>query len=148
MWTIYILVLFLFAAAYEDLRTGIVDHLYQLSVPIIIFGIAFAFYSNTPLINIKTNVTVAIIVFIVNYGMYVISNLLGRNGWGGADVVILSALTFGFGLYISIIMLISVFMSTIYTIIKSIFKKEKILKTETRFLPFVFVASLITAFLI
>lgn len=146
MYIICIAMIFLFIAAYEDFKTGIVKHLYQLSIPIIIFGLAFAFYSNTIFINIKTNITTAIIVFIVNYTMYFVSNLVGRGGWGGADVIILSSLTFGFGMYIAVIMIIAI--STIYTIIKSFYKKEKILKTETRFLPFVFIASLITIFLI
>ena len=144
----YILLICLFIAAFEDFKTGIVEHLYYLSIPIVICGLLYAYYCNTVFINIKTNIIVAIIVFVVNYAMYFFSNLLHRGGWGGADVIILSSLTFGFGMYISIIMLIAIFMSTIYTIAKAIFKKEKILKTETRFLPFVFVACLITFFLI
>ena len=87
--------------------------------------------------------SIALIIFILHYVLYFISAVTNRDGWGGADVMILASLTCGFGIYTLFIILISSFTAYIYTIIKSIYKKEKITKTTTKFIPFIFISTII-----
>ena len=135
-------------ASYQDFKTGLVENLYPLSIGISITGLLFSFFTNVLLINIQTNIIIAIIIFVCTYTIYVLSNITNRNGWGGADVLILSSLSCGLGFYMVFVILISTFLSIIYTIFKSLIKKTNVFKTETRFLPFVFIATCIVLFFI
>jgi len=130
----------LFFAAYEDFRTGEVKHLYIISISIILFGLVSIRYSNDPFITYNYNILIAIIVFISNYLVFVASQLLNRNGWGGADVLILSALSVPFGIYILFIICVSTFLALVYSIVKSIIRKKKLLTVYTRFIPFIFIS--------
>lgn len=143
-----IMMVFLFIAACQDFKTGMVKDLYPLSISIVITGLFFSFLIDKPFINIKTNIIIALIVFMCNYIVYILSNMLNRYGWGGADVLILSSLTCGLGFYIIIVVLISTFLSIIYTILKAFVKKENVFKVQTKFLPFVFIATCISLYFI
>jgi len=140
---ILIMLILLGIAAYEDYKTGIVNDLYILSAGIIVTGLIYGNLENSIFINMKTNIIFALIIFILNYVLYFISAVTNRDGWGGADVMILASLTCGFGIYTLFIILISSFTAYIYTIIKSIYKKEKITKTTTKFIPFIFISTII-----
>lgn len=140
---ISIVFLLLGLAAYEDYKTGEVEHLYIITNCLLILGFIFSYYTDLPYIGLKLNLYISIIIFISNYTIYVISNALNRSGWGGADVMILTSISLSFGVYSLFSIALSSIIASIYTILKAIIEGKKIVDARTRFLPFVFISNFI-----
>lgn len=133
----------LFLAAKQDFKTQEADSKYSY----IIFAISFVYALIQG--NLKHNLIVFTIIFIIFYLIYLIEIYIKREGFGGADVRILSALAMYYGNTVSILFLIlfACAFNLIYSIFYSFKTKKTFLNSYWPFIPFIFLSNIFISFL-
>lgn len=137
------ILLLLGIAAYMDFKGGIVPN----EIPALILAYSMLINVIHPEI-LLTNLIITLASFISLYIFYIIvNNHFGDSAFGGGDVKILSSLALYYGNNIIPIIFFSAILAFFYGLVKGI-KNKTYLKTPVRFVPFIFISTLICSSLL